>query len=154
MSENETIHFEENEYRALETIAEKTGFKNVQELVNTAIVLFFVEDSGLSMQPEKAKEFAKYFLEERCKNPNLDIEDSFRKFNKTPKIETEEVTVNIPKKLLAFVKDRRSKDLDEYLSNCLTDTIASDIDAGCFGHRDQILADYDLKAEFKFYEGH
>jgi len=40
MSEKETIYFEENEYRAYEAIAERTGFKDVQELVNTAIVLF------------------------------------------------------------------------------------------------------------------
>ena len=81
MSENKTIHFEENEYRAYEAIAKQTGFKDVQELVNTAIVLFFVEDSGLSMQPEKAKQFANYALNEISKNPDLDIKELFRTFS-------------------------------------------------------------------------
>ncbi len=75
------IHFSEKEYRAFEAIAERIGFQDVQELVNTAIVLFFVEDSGLSMQPEKAKEFADYFLEEISKNPDLDIKELFRTFS-------------------------------------------------------------------------
>jgi hypothetical protein len=34
---SETVHFEEKEYRAYEAVAKKTGFKNVDELVNTAM---------------------------------------------------------------------------------------------------------------------
>jgi len=34
---NETINFEEKEYRAYEAIAKKTGFETVDELVNAAI---------------------------------------------------------------------------------------------------------------------
>jgi len=37
---SETIHFEEKEYRAYEAIAKKTGFKTVDELVNTAVKEF------------------------------------------------------------------------------------------------------------------
>ncbi len=60
----------------------------------------------------------------------------------------------IPKKLLAFLKDRRSKDLDEYLSNCLMDTIAADIEADVHGDAETIKNYYGLKAEFKAYTGH
>ena len=62
--------------------------------------------------------------------------------------------VKIPKKLLAFLKDKRSEDLEEYLSNCLTDIISADINAEVFGDPERIKAEYDLKAEFAFYEGH
>lgn len=60
----------------------------------------------------------------------------------------------IPKKLLAFLKDRRSKDPDEYLSNCLMDTIAADIEADVHGDAETIKNYYGLKAEFKAYTGH
>ena len=73
---------------------------------------------------------------------------------KTLVIETEEVTVKIPKKLLAVAKVFRGKNLEEYLNNCLTDTIQADIDAGVFGDQTCIKEDYDLKREFKFYQGH
>ncbi len=80
-NEKETFQIPEKEYRAYEAIAKKTGFKNVEELVNTAIVLFFLEDSGLSVQPKKAKQFTKYFLEEIAKKPKLDIKELFRTFS-------------------------------------------------------------------------
>ena len=69
-------------------------------------------------------------------------------------IETEEVIVKVPKKLLAVTKVFRSKNLKEYLSNCITDTIAADVDAGVFGDHICILEEYDLGKEFKFYQGH
>lgn len=81
MSENKTIHFEEKEYRAYEAISERTGFKNVDSLINTAIAFFFIEQSELKMQPEKAKQFAKYVLNEISKNPDLDIKELFRTFS-------------------------------------------------------------------------
>jgi len=69
-------------------------------------------------------------------------------------VETEEVEVKVPKKLLTFLKDKKSKDLEEYLSNCLTDTIAADIDAEVFGNPDRVRREYGLTKEFKFYQGH
>ena len=146
---SETIHFEEKEYRALETIAKKTGFKNVKELANTAIIRFFIENKELDLQPEQAKELAKLMIG----NPDKSIEELLRQF-KTPQIETVEVTVRIPKKLLAFMHDKRSADLEDYLSSCLTATLAADIDAGAYGYASQIKKEYHLKDEFKFYAGH
>ena len=111
---SETIHFEEKEYRAYEAIAKKAGFKNVDDLVNTAI-----------------SEFIEKYV-----------------------IEKEEVTVKVPKKLLALVKDLRSKEWKEYLSNSLTDSIAADVVAEVFGKFDQVVEKYGLAEEFQFYEGH
>jgi hypothetical protein len=110
----ETMHFEEKEYRAYEAIAKKTGFKNVDELVNTAL----------------------------------------REFIETVVIEKEEVTVKVPKKLLKLVKDLRSKNWKEYLSNSLTDSVAADIMADVFGNCDQVIKDFGLTEEFQFYQGH
>ena len=76
-------------------------------------------------------------------------------FIRNEMIEKEEVTVKIPKKLLAFLKDSRvNKYLNNYLSNCLTDTVAADIEAERFGDFQEILSDYGLKEEFKAYSGH
>jgi len=69
------------------------------------------------------------------------------------KIETEQVTLEIPKKLLALLKDRK-KDVEEYLQYCAVDTVAADIDTEVFGNPDQIKSEYDLKAEFEAYTGH
>ncbi len=44
--------------------------------------------------------------------------------------------------------------MNEYLSNCLTDTIAADIEADVHGDAETIKNDYGLKAEFKAYTGH
>ena len=116
MSEKETeiIHFEEKEYHALEAIAKKTGFKNVDDLVNNVVSEFIINVL----------------------------------------IEKDEVTVKVPKKLLALVKDLRSEDWEEYLSNSLMDTIAADIEAEVFGTRDQVVKDFGLTEEFQFYQGH
>ena len=114
MIKTETIHFNEKDYRELETIAKQLGYKTVDEMTNTAICAFIRNNV----------------------------------------IETEEVTVKVPKKLLAVAKVFRSKNLEEYLSNCLTDTIAADVEAEVFGDHICIKEDYDLNSEFRFYEGH
>jgi len=69
-------------------------------------------------------------------------------------IEKDEVTVKVPKKLLALVKDLRSEDWKEYLSNSLMDSLAADIVAEVFGLFDQVLEKYGLAEEFQFYQGH
>ena len=114
MSAKETIYFEEKEYRAYEAIAKKTGFKTVDELVNTAI----------------------------------------REFIKTVVIEKEEVTIQIPKKLLKFVKVMRSNNWEKYLSDSVMDSIATDIHAEVFGEFNEVIKDFGLKEEFQFYQGH
>ncbi len=154
MSVNGTIHFEEKEYRALEAIAKKLAFKTVDAMVNTAFIALMAQYSDLKIRPEDARKFATKLAEETAKNPDLDIDEFIKEFNRTIEIETEAVTVRVPKKLLAFVKDRRKADLEEYLSNCLTGTIAADIEADVFGDADTIKAEYDLKVEFKAYTGH
>ena len=111
---SETIRFEEKEYRAYEAIAKKTGFKTVDELVNTAL----------------------------------------REFIKTVVIEKEEVTIQIPKKLLKLVQVLRNQDWEEYLSKCLTDTVAADIEAEAFGDHREVIKDFGLTKEFQFYQGH
>lgn len=75
-------------------------------------------------------------------------------FEVLPEIETEEITVRIPKKLLAFLKDKRKADLNEYLQNCLTDTVAADIEAEVYGDPEAIKTEYGLREEFKAYTGH
>ena len=92
----------------------KTGYKNVDELVNSVVSDFI----------------------------------------RSELIEKDEVTVKVPKKLLALVKDLRSEDWDEYLSDSLMDTIAADINAEVFGPFDQVLEKYGLAEEFQFYQGH
>ena len=114
MSKKEAIHFNDKEYHALEAIAKKTGFKNVDDLVNNVVSEFIINVL----------------------------------------IEKDEVTVKVPKKLLALVKDLRSKEWKEYLSNSLTDSIAADIVAEVFGLFDQVVEKYGLTEEFQFYEGH
>ena len=111
---SETIHFEEKEYRAYEAIAKKTGFKTVNELVNTAI----------------------------------------KEFIKTVVIEKEEVTIQIPKKLLKLVQVLRSNNWEKYLSDSLTDSIAADIHAEVFGNFNEVIKDFGLTEEFQFYQGH
>jgi len=108
------IGFEPKEYKALEAIAKKTGYKNVDELVNNVV--------------------SEYITNEL--------------------IEKDEVTVKIPKKLLALVKDLRSKDWKEYLSDSISDSLAADIHAGVFGEINQVIEKYGLAEEFQFYEGH
>jgi hypothetical protein len=149
------VTFEEKEYRAYEAIAKKTGFKSVDDLVTFAIVQFLSSGLGGNIKPENTEEFLDKFNDEYKKNPDLDIGEFVRNFKATPKIETVEVKVNIPKKLYAFLKDKRKADLKEYLSNCLTDTVAADIEAEVFGeYPDQIKKEYGLTEEFEYYEGH
>ena len=68
-------------------------------------------------------------------------------------METEEVTVKVPKKLLAFAKNIRP-DTIAYLSDLLTDSIAADLMTGDYGDPDQLKKEYDITQEFQFYEGH
>ena len=142
------------EYVIAEIGAKKFGFKTVNELVSTAIISFFSDTFGWNIKPEDSRKFVKKLNEETAKNPNLDIEEFIRNFNSLSIIEKEKVTVEIPKKLLAFLKDKRKADLDEYLSNCLTDTVAADIEADVFGDSKRVQAEYGLKEEFKAYTGH
>ena len=114
MSETETIHFNEKEYKALEAAAKVLDFKSVDEMVNTAV---------------------EYFI-------------------KTKLIQTEEVKVKIPKKLLAVFKDHEGENLSQYLNDSITDSLAADLYAGVFGDMDDLLQKYDLKEEFRFYQGH
>ena len=111
---SEVIHFEEKEYRALEAIAKKTGYKNVDDLVNNVVYEFIINEL----------------------------------------IEKDEVTVKVPKKLLALVKDLRSKNWKEYLSDSLTDSLSADIVAEVFGKFNQVIEKYGLTEEFQFYQGH
>ena len=112
--ETEFLKLDPKEYRAYEAIAKKAGFKNVDDLVNTAI-----------------SEFIEKYL-----------------------IEKDEVTVKVPKKLLALVKDLRSKNWKEYLSDSLTDSLSADIVAEVFGKFNQVIEKYGLTEEFQFYQGH
>jgi len=108
------IGFEPKEYKALEVIAKKTGYKTVDALVNNVV--------------------SEYITNEL--------------------IEKDEVTVKIPKKLLALVKDLRSKDWKEYLGDSISDSLAADIHAGVFGEINQVIEKYGLAEEFEFYQGH
>lgn len=154
MSATETFQIPENEYRAYSAIAKKAGFKDVDELFTTAIVQFFSSVYGGNIKPEDTEKFLSKLTEERAKYPDLDLEEFVRTFEVLPEIETEEITVRIPKKLLALVKVERKADLDEYLQNCLSDTIAADIMSEIYGNPDRVKAKYGLKEEFKAYEGH
>ena len=107
----------------------------------------------LNFEEKDYREFESASKELGYKTVNEMVDAAIVHFFKTRVIETEEVTFKVPKKLLAFLKDKRSEDLKEYLNNCLTDTIAADID-GVFGDHICILEEYDLGKEFKFYQGH
>ena len=78
MSETETIHFEEKEYRAYEAIAKKTGFKTVDELVNTAVKEFIkttvIEKEEVTVKvPKKLLKFVKVM---RCEDWEKYLSDS------------------------------------------------------------------------------
>ena len=77
-----------------------------------------------------------------------------KEFIRTTVIEKEDVTILIPKKLLKLVQVLRSQDWEEYLSECVTDTVAADIEAEAFGDNEEIIKDFGLKEEFRFYQGH
>ena len=68
-------------------------------------------------------------------------------------METEEVTVKVPKKLLVFAKNIRP-DTIAYLSDLLTDSIAADLMTSDYGNPDKLKKEYDITEEFQFYEGH
>jgi len=82
------------------------------------------------------------------------VNTAVKEFIENYLIEKDEVTVKVPKKLLALIKDKRKDDLIEYLSDSLTDSVAADIMAGVFGEIAQVKEEYDLEAEFQFYQGH
>jgi hypothetical protein len=69
-------------------------------------------------------------------------------------IETEEVQVWVPKKLLRLVQTLKIKDWEEYLSDSVTDSLAADVHAEVFGKFDQVIKDFGLAEEFQFYQGH
>ena len=75
---SETIHFEEKEYRAYEAIAKKTGFKTVDELVNTAIKEFIktmvIEKEAVTVLiPKKLLKFVQVM---RCEDWEKYLSDS------------------------------------------------------------------------------
>jgi hypothetical protein len=82
------------------------------------------------------------------------VNAALKEFVRTTVIEKEDVTILIPKKLLKLVQVLRSQDWEEYLSKCLTDTVAADIEAEVFGDNEEILKDFGLTEEFQFYTGH
>jgi hypothetical protein len=69
-------------------------------------------------------------------------------------IEKEEVTILIPKKLLKLVQVLRSNNLEKYLGDSVTDSIAADIHAEVFGNFNEIIKDFGLAEEWQFYQGH
>ena len=152
---SETIHFEENEYRALEAIAKKTGFKTVDDLVSAALINFCAHMQSIEISPEENKQLLEKWREAIEENPDLDLIEFVKNFYGTPpEIETEEITVKIPKKLLKLVQVLRNQDWEEYLSKCLTDTVAADIEAEAFGDHREVIKDFGLTEEFQFYQGH
>ena len=82
------------------------------------------------------------------------VNAAVREFIKTTVIEKEAVTILIPSKLLKIVQVLRNQDWENYLSKCLTDTIAADIEAEGFGEPEQVIKDFGLTEEFQFYQGH
>lgn len=82
------------------------------------------------------------------------VDTAIKEFFKNEVIERKEVTVKVPKKLLVLVKEKKDKAWLKYLSDCLTDTLAADVEADIFGDHICVKEDYDLKSEFRFYENH
>ena len=78
---SETIHFEEKEYRTLETLAKKFDFKNVDELVSTVLIGFFSETYGWGIAPEDAKKFLAAMHEEQSTNPDFSFAKLLEKWN-------------------------------------------------------------------------
>ena len=153
---SKTIHFEETEYQTLETLAKKFDFKNVDELVSTALISFFSETFNWGIEPEDAKKFLAAMQKEQAKNPDFSFLELLKKWKtmNSPNIETVEVTVKVPCKLLRMVKDSEGENWLTYLSDSLTDSLAADIHAETFGKMDHIIEKYDLAEEFKSYQGH
>lgn len=86
---SETIHFEEKEYRTLETLAKKFNFKNVDELVSTALISFFSETFDWGIDPEDAKQFLAEMNEESAKNPDFSFVELLEKWKAQKETETQ-----------------------------------------------------------------
>ena len=82
------------------------------------------------------------------------VNTAVKEFIENYLIEKDEVTVKVPKKLLALIKDLRSQDWKEYLGDSISDSLAADIHAGVFGEINQVIEKYGLAEEFEFYQGH
>ena len=156
LSETEIIHFDENEYRTLETIAKELGLEKVDDLVTVAMINLAAWLGGVEIEPRNSKRIFDVWQEAQ-KKPGFNLKGFIKDLETRPgppEIETEKITLQIPKKLLALVKERRNKDWKEYLQNCLTDTVAADIDAGAFGYHQDIIEEFGLKGEMEAYKGH
>jgi hypothetical protein len=88
------------------------------------------------------------------KNVDELVDEALEDFILKYVIEREDVTVKIPVKLLAFFKENKKDNLQEYLNNIITDSLAADISTRDYGHVESIKQEWGLTEEFSFYEGH
>ena len=112
------------------------------------------ETETIHFEEKEYRAYEKLAKKTRFKTVDELFNTAVKDFIKRELIETDVVQVWVPSKLLKVVKAFRSKDLEEYLSDSLTDTIAADIVAETFGDHEQVIKDFGLTDEWQFYQGH
>ena len=125
----ETIHFEEKEYRTLETLTKKFDFKNVDELVSTALISFFSKTYGWGIAPEDAKKFLAEMHEEQSKNPDFSFAELLKKWNARKETENVKVTLELPKPISDYIKSEYPSDnLAETLTKGIVEDVLSSVE--------------------------
>ncbi|MBN2260467.1 MAG: hypothetical protein JW702_07970 [Clostridiales bacterium] len=82
------------------------------------------------------------------------VDHTLEQFISNVLIEREQVGAFVPKKLLKFAKHIHPEDLQQYLTDSLTDSIAADLECGDFGNPVVLKQKFDMVSEFQFYQGH
>ena len=149
---SETIHFEEKEYRTLETLAKKFDFKNVDELVSTVLIGFFSETYGWGIAPEAAKKFLAAMREEQSKNPGFRFAELLEKWNTQKETETVKMTLELPKPVADFIKETWStNNLEETLTKEVVQMCVSSIEGDFDAEPEEAMNKYGLLPIFKQY---
>jgi hypothetical protein len=149
---SETIHFEEKEYRTLETLAKKFGFKNIDELVSTALIGFFSETYGWGIKPEDAKKFLATMNEEQSKNPDFSFGELLKKWNTQKETENVKVTLELPKPVADFIKETWStSNLEDTLTKEIVQMCVSSIEGDFDAEPEEEMKKYGLLQIFKQY---
>lgn len=134
---------ENTEQTLLGILTKNFGFTSVDEMLSTVIIDHFSAIYDWDIKPEDSKKFARKLQKELTKNPESRFIDLLKTWNKSM-IETEKVTLKIPKNMMNFLREKRKTDLDKYLSECIVDMVIADIDAGSYSDPEDIKKEYGL----------
>ena len=75
------VYLKEKDYRTLELLAKKFGFKDVDELVANAIIGFFSKTYDWGIDPQDTEKFLIKMDVEAAKNPDFRFAEFLKKWN-------------------------------------------------------------------------